>query len=282
LAGPAPVEVRVEDGSERGGAALRLGWRISLGPAAEGRPGLLRLRFEEVEPLAFQGRELAEPRERTLLLAALATSVALPDLLVDPTGRIVGAVGQEERIAAFLAALRRGPGALEPERLATLEEALAAPALQQELAQRAAEMGKVWVGTWAGRDLPAGTVRTETLDFPLPDGRVLRVPLEVANQGPVTEPEGHVLLVTEAVVEGPEAREALGRSLAGVARRAGREPLDPEEVALFRRLLRAEVVTNPATLQPWRAETLSRVEVVLRDGRTSVQEERHRYRFSWP
>jgi hypothetical protein len=282
FAWPTPAQALVAVEAAKGGYSARSSVRLTVTRDVGGHT---RLDFSDARLLAINGRDLSGgigtgPGE----MGSVALEALMPSLLVGADGRVQDVLGIERLGDAIVAGGLGGADSARTDAAAArLRQVLARPGVQAQLRARAGEDWRAWVGVWVGRDLRPGAA----LDIV---GVVPGMGPAVQAKGVMTYtgvaagfPPSAVRLRLELTADGPEFRRAVFDGLAKVAGqdRQSLGDLSPEHVETASRRQTLELVTDPATLRPYRVDMGTHIAFKLRGQPVQTQTEAKSFLFEW-
>lgn len=282
FAWPAPAKALVTVEAAKGGHSARSSLRLTV---TRDLGGPTRLDFSDARLLAMDGRDLGGgvgtgPGE----MGSATLEALMPSLLVGSDGRLRDVLGIERLGEALAAGATGGAGTARTDAsTARLRQVLARPGVQAQLRARAGEDWRAWVGVWVGRDLRPGA----SIDIV---GVVPGMGPTVQAKGVMTHagvaagfPHGAVRLRLELTADGPEFRQAVFEGLAQVAGQDGQSlgDLSLELIEAASRRQTLELVTDPATLRPYRVDMGTHIVFQLRGQEAQTQSEAKSFRFQW-
>ena len=282
FAWPAPAQALVTVEAAKGGHSARSSLRLTV---TRDLGGPTRLDFSDARLLAMDGSDLSGgagtgPGE----MGSATLEALMPSLLVGPDGRVQDVLGIERLGEALAAGGMGGAGTARTDASAArLRQVLARPGVQAQLRARAGEDWRAWVGVWVGRDLRPGAA----IDI---IGVVPGMGPAVQAKGAMTHtgvaagfPSGAVRLRLVLTADGPEFRRAVFEGLAQVAGqdRQALGDLSLERIETASRRQTLELVTDPATLRPYRVDMGTHIVFRLRGQEAQTQSEAKSFRFQW-
>lgn len=270
---PSEGQVRVtKDGDKQGGKAV-LDYTLRFAPREGG--GLI-VRHADFVFRSVNGEDATTP-ERVRELAPLLTITAmLPELAVDANGAAIGVGSIEELLAKAEAALAEQPGRSP---VAQMLPMMRTPAAQEAGKNGLLDDWSTWIGAWTGEVPESGGERQLSGEI-LHLGATLPAKVTLRHAGDVAEHPGHVRLTRVALAEGDEAKAAFAAWFVKMMADAGQD-FDPKRVQSVRVELTYEVVTDPKTLRPLRAQR-TRVAKIQVEGRKAMDSrESTTFTFAW-
>ncbi|WP_433933784.1 hypothetical protein AB3662_05130 [Sorangium cellulosum] len=275
-----PCRVPVEQVTDKRGRKARLRYTLSLLPGADGN---LDVRFEDMGFLEIDGQDVAPPGAGSQPGPSLGLMATAPVLVVSREGAYVGVRDLGDSAERLLGS----PLFLEgPQQVANVAKLLPAPQMKAMLITKAGDHWMTWVGAWAGLELAPGESR-EAVDEVAFGERQVPMRVRYEHHGPAAGPSGLVRVSFTSTLDDETGWRAMRHVVTDMQRDAGHELSSDEEKALdqisFRRVIRLEAETDPATLRSSRA----RYEMVMEFGAKGKKGPRERRRdvredrFDW-
>jgi hypothetical protein len=275
FAWPSPSRVSVTERILKKGKRSVVGYDALLSP----RPGGgYEVKIDKFQFLEMEGRALPQGPLPPELKAAVAMAGAFPTLVLSAEGEVVDVVGMEEVIQRTLPLIPEEKGMREQVR-----KALSQPAMVEMMKQRMGDFWRTWVGAWVGADMAAGEERSGTVPMQLPSGPV-DSQVTMHHRGTDAAHKGSVHLEVETVLEGEPFRKAMVGVVSQMIQASAPKEQAPDLDSMLksaRRVSTVEVVTDPATLRPYRAR-MAQVTKLLMAGQEREEREEHEYSFTWP
>lgn len=274
---PAPAQALLTLEAQKGGRTVSTEMVLDVSPL-EG--GLLRMDYKDVKLLSVDGQDFSSAQAQARLPAAFkAVAAAMPSFIVGPDGEVREIVGLKDLLETVIENTPEDPPRVTREKL---REVMLDPQMQKVVRAKAANDWGIWVGIWAGKDIPTGERRDFTTETPVTGG-VIPARGYFEHLGEAEGYPGAVRLRMEMVVDGPQFREALFRTLSGLARRAGKpmEGLSADAIEFAERRQIVEVVTDPDTLRPYEAHTTTLVTMRIKDQPERQEKESKSFDFAW-
>lgn len=278
FAWPVPSTVTVTEETLKKGQTGKMRYDIVMSKEKGGNN--YELNFKNFEFLELQGLDLSDPENREKagpgLKHATALGGMLPTLIIAPEGTVEDVVGMEKCVDSAVSILTSA----DPK----LIEVLKSPEMIAQMKQKSVDFWRVWVETWlvAPED---GKEKSIEMEVPMFGEMKVKAPLVVRNEGRAGESGGNVRLTAETVLAGEEARKALATMMQNMVAKLpvkeGVKPFSPDMVKSVKRVTTFTVVTNPKTLQPTKASSISNVEINI-DDKSKSEIESHKYEFNWP
>lgn len=278
FAWPVPSTVTVTEETLKKGQTAKMRYDIVMTKPKNGKD--YELNFKNFEILELQGLDLSLPVNREKAGPGLQLDTALggmlPTLIIAPEGTVEDVVGMEKCIDSAASVLTSA----DPK----LIEFLKSPEMIAQMKQKSVDFWRVWVETWLIAP-DEGKEKSIEMEVPMFGDLKVKAPLVVRNEGGAGESGGNIRLTAETVLEGEEARKALATMMqsmvAKIPVKEGVKPFSPDMVKSVKRATTFTVVTNPKTLQPTKASSVSNVEVNI-DDKSKSEIESHKYEFNWP
>jgi hypothetical protein len=232
------------------------------------------VQLKRFEFLEVNGQDARKPELRKQLGEALKMASAIPTLIVSRDGAFEEITGMDrviQQLAASLPAQQRE----------SIMRIMNSPQFAGTLQESSAQFWNVWVGMWAGADLPDGKSIEMNQPLPLPDGSSLERPTKITNKGPAGMP-GHVRLSFQSRLDSSQKKVAsvLESMIQQMVQASGqsipKDLLQGGDIATA-----GEVVTDPATLRPTSARWHKRITLHLKGQPPETREEAHDYTFTW-
>jgi hypothetical protein len=266
------TEVKLERGRE-----VTLRYQVEL---SEDESGELRLRFDALELLEVDGRDLTSPA----LAEAVRRQVAslrgsFPTLRISRDGEFLGVVDWEHHVDQTIRSLRELSGRSDQAELEATRSMLLDPRFRAMLEAKSGETWQVWVQAWVGFDLAPGETADAVSELPVGQEWV-EASVVLEHRGETAD--GAVQLSMVTTLAGQEAMAAFRRMMVDLTR-DGPNPMTPEQLAQFEEFSKRTtltVTTDPDSLRPLEATSES-LDLVAGDGERHEQVERHRYTFDW-
>ena len=275
FAWPVPSSALVTKDGEKKGEKARIRFRLEVAPDTGTD---LRARMVDFEFLQVNGRDATTPEVKASLAGALALTQAVPDIIATTGGRYLRVDGFDamiERVAKF-SGDQKGQTAEQRER--TLKN-MRSPMMQEALQQACGSDWNTWAGAWVGFDATPGNDVTAAVEMPFM-GAQLPARVTRRHHGEVAEHPDHVRLSSTTLSEGPEATAALAAAMQRVTEQTGEKPFPKDELESVRCEMVMEVVTDPRTLLPLRANRTKTIRIAMK-GEVREQGERNEYTFVW-
>jgi hypothetical protein len=275
FAWPTPSRVTVTERILKKGKSSVVRYDATLSARKGGGYELKLDKFQFVE---MEGRDVTKGQLPPELKAATALAGAIPTLVLSAEGQAVDVVGMEEAVERALTMVPNEKGMRDQVR-----SMLSQPAMVQAMKQRAADFWSAWVGAWVGTDLAAGEERKGTVPMQLPSGAVDSM-VTMHHRGPDAGHKGAVRLEMETVLEGEPFRKAMVGMISQMMQAAAPQGNAPDIETMLksaRRVSNVEVVTDAATLRPYRAR-MSQVTKIQMANQEREEREEHEYSFVWP
>lgn len=241
--------------------------------------GGYELKLDGFRFLELEGRDVSKGPVPEELKVATALSSVLPTLVLSAEGQVTDVIGLEAAMDKALQAVPEKDGQREQVRAM-----FAQPAMAQMMKQRAGEFWNAWAGAWVGMDLKAGEERTGTVPMQLASGPVDSA-LTVRHRGADAAGAGAVRMELQTVLEGEPFRKAMAAMLTQMVQSAPKTPgkAAPDFDAMLksaRKVSTVEVVTDAATLRPYRASSTELSQLSIQ-GETREERVEHEYTFAW-
>lgn len=275
FAWPTPSRVTVTEHILKKGKRAVTRYEATLSARQDGG---YELKLDKFRFLEMEGRNVTKGPLPPELKAATALAGAIPTLVISSEGQVVDVVGMEESMERVLMLVPEENGLRDQVR-----SVLAQPAMAQMMKQKAGDSWNVWVGAWVGTDLSAGEERSATVPMQLPAGTVASR-VTMYHRGPAEGRKGAVRLEMETVLEGEPFRKAMVGMLSQMVQGAAPQGKAPDFETMLksaRRVYSVELVTDPATLRPYRARLAQVTELQVGEQEREEREE-HEYSFAWP
>ncbi|WP_375767752.1 hypothetical protein NR798_39695 [Archangium gephyra] len=274
FAWPVPSRVTVTERILKKGKRAVMRYDAVLSARKEGG---YELKLDKFQFLEREGQDLTKGPLPPGIKEATAMASAIPTLVLSAEGELVDMVGVEEM-------LERIYKMMPEERREQMRAVFERPGMKEMFKQSGGEFWNAWVGAWVGLKLAAGEEGLVTGQSQLPSGPVESV-VTVRHRGPDAEHQGAVRLELESVLEGEPFRKTVVATMTQLFQGAtppGKEPPDVDAmVKSARRVSRAEVVMDSATMRPYSARRYDVSKVVVGDKESETIEE-HEYSFAWP
>ncbi|WP_224248123.1 hypothetical protein [Hyalangium gracile] len=275
FAWPSPSRVKVTERILKKGKRSVVSYDAVLSARSGGG---YEVKIDKFQFLEMEGRDLTQGPLPPELKAAAAIASALPTLVISADGEVSDVVGMEEVIERTTALVPEEKGMRDQVR-----RTLSQPAMMQMMKQRVGDFWSTWVGAWVGADLAAGEKRTGTVPMQLPSGSV-DSQVTMHHRGSDPAYKGSVHLEVETVLEGEPFRKAMAGLVSQMIQSSAAKDQAPDIDKMLksaRRVSTVEVVTDPATLRPYRAR-MAQVTKLLMEGQEREEREEREYSFAWP
>lgn len=279
---PVPARVTVTETALKKGQTAKLRYDIVLDKQKTGDD--LELKFDNFQFLELNGMDLSAPETQALLGPTVAKLTALqgalPGLQIDKEGTAVDVIGIEGLTEKALSLL---PNA-DPKMRESVEALMKSPEGIAQIKQKTKDFWRIWVETWVGCSLAPGQEKTFDTEVPFMNGKPVKVPLVIRNEGKVTDSPGNIQLTGLTTLQGEEATKAFAemmqKMVAQIPLKEGVKPFSPDMVQELKRTTKFTVVTNPDTLQPKSARSEIVTDLTVED-KHKTDTEKHDYTFDW-
>jgi hypothetical protein len=275
---PETAEAHVTVESEKRGKTAKIAMTLKVSPAQE--KGRYLLEYADVKLLEANGVDLSSPEAQAAIPAqARAMLEALPSFLVGADGAMIEIVGLDRVIDTVIYGIPDETGGTKRE---TLRNMMSSPQMRQLVEAKAASDWDTWVGVWVGRDLPVGKPLKFETEQPLHEVNLVSNGT-MENLGPDPAFPGGVRLRTEVVTQGPELLVGAVKTMAAAISEKPGADLDAflETIESAERTVTIEVVTDPKTLRPYRAESSMVLTARIKGREPEARREIKRFRFDW-
>lgn len=279
FAWPVPSRVTVTETTLKKGKTAKMRYDIVLAKSGEN----LELRFENFQFLNLNGIDLTNAENRKqmgpVLTQITAMGGAIPSLSINSHGDVEDVIGVEKTMEQVIKMYPQS----DPKQAASLSAAMRSPAVLASVKEKSKDFWRVWVETWLDFNLSPGQIRTVDTEIAAAGGTI-KLPLKLHHEGLSAEAVNCVKLSARSVLEGENAKKALGDLMqalvAQIPTKPGVKPFSPSMIKSVKRTQDYIVVTNPQTLQPNSAkwETVTSLTV---DDKSATQIEKHDYAFDW-
>ncbi|WP_438018388.1 hypothetical protein WMF18_04635 [Sorangium sp. So ce315] len=267
----------VEQVTDKRGRKARLRYTLAVLPGVDGN---LDVHFEDMRFLEIDGKDVAAPGAGSQPGPSLGLMATAPVLVVSRDGAYVGV----RELGDSAERLLGSPLFLEgPQQVANVAELLPAPQMKAMLLTKAGDHWTTWVGAWAGLEIAPGESRDGVEELAFGERQV---PMRVRYQhhGPVAGASGLVRVSFTSTLDEETGWRTMRHAIVDIHRDAGRAMSSDVEKALdqisFRRVIRLDAETDPATLRSIRTRYLM-VTTLNETGRMEVRRDVREDHFDW-
>jgi hypothetical protein len=280
FAWPVPSKVTVTEKVSRVGHTGSLRYTASLRSTDDGRAFRLHLadfEFVEFDGKAVTGMTTDDPVMAQQLAGTLAMAKATPDLVVGADGTVKDVIGLDQAIATSIDELTKMADERTKAQLPAIRAQLTSPEAKDRVRQEATKQWMLWVGDWAGREIPEGRGVEGSYPIACPDATEVAAPTLWRRVPAESEGPGLVRLTRETTLDGEDAKRPFDEFLAKAEAATGQTI----PATGMRLVDRVAVVTDPATLRPtWVRHEKQRI-LHMKDAVDRNDIERHEYQFDW-